>query len=223
MLFVSRAVLTMQPQPFSRSVSISESRCFSFQVCGEISGQARQLKVSISESRCFSFQGSSYIIGPFRNINGFQSRNRDAFRFKISKSKGEETIESIVSISESRCFSFQVVRVTHHQTPSSSVSISESRCFSFQGYGLSSREYTYEFQSRNRDAFRFKHDCCNGNRNQFQSRNRDAFRFKATTVTNDLFWRFQSRNRDAFRFKTLGSVKLPCRFNLGIEMLFVSS
>ena len=63
---------------------------------------------------------------------------------------------------------------------------------------------------------------------KFQSRNRDAFRFKLlmgsiTPLSTSLF---QSRNRDAFRFK--GSLEMlearifTC-FNLGIEMLFVSS
>ena len=94
------------------------------------------------------------------------------------------------------------------------------------------------FQSRNRDAFRFK-------RSQeafffailasrwFQSRNRDAFRFKKLTEICDptctLNSTFQSRNRDAFRFKHPESQakrlhqKFPYRFNLVIEMLFVSS
>ena len=89
------------------------------------------------------------------------------------------------------------------------------------------------FQSRNRDAFRFK---LGGDRGiiggiaWFQSRNRDAFRFKDTEIHRDghdgfrgfnlviemLFVSrvrrvtlnpalewFQSRNRDAFRFKRL--------------------
>ena len=79
-------------------------------------------------------------------------------------------------------------------------------------------ETTRWFQSRNRDAFRFKSKMPKStlySRFLFQSRNRDAFRFKfALTVLAcgegrvDLM--FQSRNRDAFRFKfniTFGTVR----------------
>ena len=61
------------------------------------------------------------------------------------------------------------------------------------------------FQSRNRDAFRFKQfiGVDISAEYMFQSRNRDAFRFKEqvynfNVVADD---GFQSRNRDAFRFK----------------------
>ncbi len=62
----------------------------------------------------------------------------------------------------------------------------------------------------------------------FQSRNRDAFRFKIIVkfrggITTGMF---QSRNRDAFRFKcsVLGLIMFNSNsFNLVIEMLFVSS
>ena len=37
----------------------------------------------------------------------FQSRNRDAFRFKLCFSRWSEPFSRQVSISESRCFSFQ--------------------------------------------------------------------------------------------------------------------
>ena len=115
----------------------------------------------------------------------FQSRNRDAFRFKGIP-----------------------------QTPS-------ALCYQ-------------SFQSRNRDAFRFKFDVVFNIRQncrlfQFQSRNRDAFRFKDAFSSGGkrVKWvMFQSRNRDAFRFKILADMLrswlLDC-FNLGIEMLFISS
>ena len=113
-----------------------------------------------------------------------------------------------VSISESRCFSFQVYKKTKWLRFIIIVSISESRCFSFQVMKRPSRTAIHHW-------------------NLFQSRNRDAFRFK--TLRN--LWRpaktyrFQSRNRDAFRFKEAEACYC-CgelyRFNLGIEMLFVS-
>ena len=113
--------------------------------------------VSISESRCFSFQ--EYI-----RLESYPARD-------------------IVSISESRCFSFQGMRLIFDAVVYRPVSISESRCFSFQekkagamahsGHGFNlgiemlfvSRIVEVdvsvtadEFQSRNRDAFRFKWD-----------------------------------------------------------------
>ena len=111
----------------------------------------------------------------------FQSRNRDAFHFRTANFKGWPSL-SVVSISQSRCFSFQVIldiitilvldkfqsrnRDAFHfrfrggtfagaRPP---VSISQSRCFSFQAC-LGFERYLsigVEFQSRNRDAFHFR-------------------------------------------------------------------
>ena len=86
--------------------------------------------VSISESRCFSFQG---------------------------KGRGHIHAPSRVSISESRCFSFQVKCLSLKECTILRVSISESRCFSFQVHqDFACRPCHRTFQSRNRDAFRFK-------------------------------------------------------------------
>ena len=64
-------------------VSISESRCFSFQGDGCDLLLCPFVEVSISESRCFSFQGSCR--STHQRITAlFQSRNRDAFHFKSS-------------------------------------------------------------------------------------------------------------------------------------------
>ena len=111
------------------------------------------------------------------------------------------------------------------------------------------------FQSRNRDAFRFKlsSSLSSCKITWFQSRNRDAFRFKCFSFSKEKqLLQFQSRNRDAFRFKPQdgkwiltedfivsisesrcfsfqgtrrsdGKPGLQSSFNLGIEMLFVSS
>ena len=90
--------------------------------------------VSISESRCFSFQVNSDKILPSR-FSEFQSRNRDAFRFKFNITFGTvRTVVLRVSISESRCFSFQVLNFLAGRVHIRRVSISESRCFSFQGH-----------------------------------------------------------------------------------------
>ena len=90
-------------------VSISESRCFSFQVRPVIGATKNTIEacfnlgiemlfisrldmtiteliaflVSISESRCFSFQAAS-VAQTNANKDMFQSRNRDAFHFKES-------------------------------------------------------------------------------------------------------------------------------------------
>ena len=63
----------------------------------------------------------------------FQSRNRDAFRFKLAFVVSVQLFMIIVSISESRCFSFQVSDARdRRKRRQNRVSISESRCFSFQ-------------------------------------------------------------------------------------------
>ena len=123
---------------------------------------------------------------------------------------------------------------THRYKPSRhAVSISESRCFSFQVKSTLFLILTKQcrFQSRNRDAFRFKfsHNMTTARHHpMFQSRNRDAFRFKMRineSPSVPIAEMFQSRNRDAFRFKRathFGCSPLHLSFNLGIEMLFVS-
>ena len=88
-------------------VSISQSRCFSFQVGTRTHRGVDDTGVSISQSRCFSFQGMKlvmsssitalrfnlaierlFISGNSRDlprasyVNVFQSRNRDAFHFR---------------------------------------------------------------------------------------------------------------------------------------------
>ena len=88
------------------------------------------------------------------------------------------------------------------------------------------------FQSRNRDAFRFKvafpllviHS-----HRSFNLGIEMLFVSRGTTNIESVsgFLEFQSRNRDAFRFKlknmTIHTQTNSDCFNLGIEMLFVSS
>ena len=85
--------------------------------------------VSISRSRCFSFQRKDVKENAFAAVV-FQSRDRDAFLFNHYRS-GTYATNFAVSISRSRCFSFQ--RNAHIVLPPNIVvSISRSRCFSFQ-------------------------------------------------------------------------------------------
>ena len=165
--------------------------------------QRRKVYVSISQSRCFSFQEIRNVLAPYP-LGLFQSRNRDAFHFRSGAAFWKDMLR-IVSISQSRCFSFQVPRVRWYGRWRV-VSISQSRCFSFQGGkdSPSTLETHSPFQSRNRDAFHFRHHSpsspCMGN--EFQSRNRDAFHF---------------------RHQWIGfSVRRFYSFNLVIEMLFIS-
>ena len=135
----------------------------------------------------------------------FQSRNRDAFRFKVIGVFGIAVFPT--------SFNLGIEMLFVSSTSSTS-----------KGPSLAA------FQSRNRDAFRFKSATAQTGGTSmalFQSRNRDAFRFKPEGVLVDRTgYLFQSRNRDAFRFKfrwVYQSVDGILGFNLGIEMLFVSS
>ena len=75
-------------------VSISESRRFLFQARKNPSGRY-PVNVSISESRRFLFQASTETPHPL-TITEFQSRNRDAFCFKLG-----------IGVPSYKCFAFQ--------------------------------------------------------------------------------------------------------------------
>ena len=112
-----------------------------------------------------------------------------------------------VSISESRCFSFQ--GITRQAAANRlQVSISESRCFSFQ-------VITIDSSIRAKSCFNL------GIEMLFVSR------VTSSGWEGGAVDMFQSRNRDAFRFKSAQTTSListtTSSFNLGIEMLFVSS
>ena len=141
---------------------------------------------------------------PYRR---FQSRNRDAFRFKFSNPIRSRRSKILVSISESRCFSFQATgRVGHTPCLATRFNLGIEMLFVSSPLRVFQNRLHVLFQSRNRDAFRFK-----------------PTRGKSTPLN---FMPFQSRNRDAFRFKRIVKVvvvSISRCFNLGIEMLFVSS
>ena len=89
--------------------------------------------VSLFQSRnrdAFRFKSPRQASG-FDSPVLFQSRNRDAFRFKLL-TNNSVAILYIVSISESRCFSFQATVELTFAIVVTAVSISGSRCFSFQ-------------------------------------------------------------------------------------------
>ena len=155
MLFVSSVPLGTVVE-IIRSVSISESRCFSFQeiLIGPLA--LPLCIVSISESRCFSFQVEGADTEAQLEVcfnlgiemlfvssaeqtrrfgqKSFQTRfNLGIEMLFVSRSNTYSADNSYyhVSISESRCFSFQVFIDPSAAHPKH-VSISESRCFSFQ-------------------------------------------------------------------------------------------
>ena len=86
--------------------------------------------VSISQSRCLSFQGWHRCASAM-GLKRFQSRNRDAYHFRKSVLDVYKYINQ-VSISQSRCLSFQEEFGEEGQVPVGLVSISQSRCLSFQ-------------------------------------------------------------------------------------------
>ena len=157
MLFVSRSVGSRSNTALIVEVSISESRCFSFQGSSVGGGNVVAVRVSISESRCFSFQGPAerFLWNGYQGK--FQSRNRDAFRFKRhckSWLKSDLTrfnlgIEMLFVSREHRSpapqcrqhsfnlgiemlFVSSSCRAVGYYKSNLKVSISESRCFSFQ-------------------------------------------------------------------------------------------
>ena len=172
-------------QSQQRTVSISESRCFSFQVSDFVDRHIISLFVSISESRCFSFQGHHILKGFPEHIDfsfnlgiemlfvsrwiresmikslykQFQSRNRDAFRFKWRFAYRWGCHPLMFQSRNRDAFRFKCKQFRHKCIGGdhSLVSISESRCFSFQvPINALPKIRTTMFQSRNRDAFRFK-------------------------------------------------------------------
>ena len=194
------------PADSAHYVSISQSRCLSFQVrepqhrrqpplfqsrnrdaCHfRIRHLYRHLyrhhKVSISQSRCLSFQVKVYreLIETLRHrFNlAIEMLVISGKRHKVAAAETED-----VSISQSRCLSFQEITCMPVWFAIVRVSISQSRCLSFQGLPCPwpLPRATLTFQSRNRDAYHFrlvKSKAPTGFYLLFQSRNRDAYHFR---------------------------------------------
>ena len=90
------------------------------------------IHVSISQSRCLSFQVTDFDEVAHKARVEFQSRNRDAYHFRRASAGSSRHIYGVVSISQSRCLSFQVATACGLGKSLLSVSISQSRCLSFQ-------------------------------------------------------------------------------------------
>ena len=131
MLFISGRNRNRKKSRYRR-VSISSSRCFSFQVEKSVS-PAVSMHVSISSSRCFSFQ----------------VRGRGMLSSRVAP----------VSISSSRCFSFQVAeKENRHDADNHSFQSRHRDAFHFRlRLRLPTRFDSRLFQSRNRDAFHFRY------------------------------------------------------------------
>ena len=159
----------------------------------------------------------------------FQSRNREAFHFRVSPVSPVLQRRYIVSISQSRGFSFQVEKRADARG-CRYVSISQSRGFSFQdGYDQDDRFAYLRFNLAIERLFisGTPTGFTGGNYTMFQSRNREAFPFRCrhfaepiyespgfnlaierlfssgldADVNLDIQVSFQSRNRDAFQFR----------------------
>ena len=189
--------------------------------------------VSISQSRYFSFQGQHCEICSNADLM-FQSRNRDTFLFKTSKSK--RVYSGIIKFqSRNRdTFLFKRRLTSNEEIFFYVVSISQSRYFSFQGNKPLDviQEMRLCFNLAIEILF-FSRDCrsnCNCSRHscfnlaieilffsrsalgtltdagftEFQSRNRDTFLFKQKNLRHTMrpMTMFQSRNRDTFLFKS---------------------
>ena len=138
-------------------------------------------------------------------LTTFQSRNRDAFRFKISG-----RMSQVLNLHGFNLV-IEMLFVSRRHAPSvrnGSPTMFQSRnrdAFRFKRKTGVVSLTALLFQSRNRDAFRFKSEVESNPSAaiRFQSRNRDAFRFKARQAPPYVPYAptFQSRNRDAFRFK----------------------
>ena len=188
-------------------VSISQSRCLSFQVGGRISELlALRVKVSISQSRCLSFQGHAAVSCSPPTISVSISQSRCLSFQVVNTPLVRQHI--VVSISQSRCLSFQddarppttsacrcfnlaiemlvisgYPECHRYENRADNVSISQSRCLSFQERccRVAHIQMAHLFQSRNRDACHFR--ICRLRRSEccilkFQSRNRDACHFR---------------------------------------------
>ena len=90
-------------------VSISQSRCFSFQVASVRETPGAIDGVSISQSRCFSFQACQAVSSADHSACSFYLAIEMLFISGRNLSmQGHGLLK--VSISQSRCFSFQATR-----------------------------------------------------------------------------------------------------------------
>ena len=209
-------------------VSISQSRCLSFQGGGLPSTSLFPSFVSISQSRCLSFQVPAGAV--IRLAIGF---NLAIEMLVISGNPSEWNNAAMPQTFQSRNRD-----ACHFRTPATSavavklvqVSISQSRCLSFQGIAMLILVSAYlSFQSRNRDACHFRRRRAQCDRTA-DPRFNLAIEMLVISGVSQSFGsvppdKFQSRNRDACHFRataTPADAETSHSFNLAIEMLVIS-
>ena len=186
------------------NVSISQSRCLSFQVGAGWGDRPAQSCVSISQSRCLSFQVPDASEIANVGVGRFQSRNRDACHFRLK------------AVVMSRFLPFRFNLAIEMLVISGNISASP-------------RASSIMFQSRNRDAchFRARADCqavpvdlrfnlaiemlvisgmpwlpLGGMSTGVSISQSRCLSFQVSShVSCGWVWRFQSRNRDACHFR----------------------
>ena len=215
----------------NRFVSISQSRCLSFQDKQQHPAMLHTI-VSISQSRCLSFQ----VAEPCRHASidiRFQSRNRDACHFRV------EALDLAVErdyLSFNLAIEMLVISGWRSQTEEQRlhyrfnlaiemlvISGIDSACWparQFQSFNLAIEMLVISGCAPQR---RLPPVCFQ----KFQSRNRDACHFRAAALgAQRRRIKFQSRNRDACHFRASGYPYVSAvgqdSFNLAIEMLVIS-
>ena len=210
-------------------VSISQSRCFSFQVPEPRLTEQRDIRFNLAiemlfisgrmipsrripRQNCFNLAIEMLFISGWvvsvRRLSPslFQSRNRDAFHFRNYGFYCERCDTLIVSISQSRCFSFQ-------GPISSSIAV-----LLYSSFNLA-----IEMLFISGAGVYYRGVCCA----EFQSRNRDAFHFRscvlATCASSSLSFNLAIEMLfiSGARQNSAPSGNTVC-FNLAIEMLFIS-
>ena len=112
------------------SVSISQSRCLSFQVSGEFMMKKCSHRFNLAIEMLIISGGCQAVSGGFAyHVSISQSR---CLSFQVPDAERTAKADSFVSISQSRCLSFQVCIQPRHLAQPRPVSISQSRCLSFQ-------------------------------------------------------------------------------------------
>ena len=158
-LAIEMLVISGEPRriAFGKScgVSISQSRCLSFQV-GDPYGEAHPRSVSISQSRCLSFQGNLRILlaSPLIRFNLAIEMLVISGRRNPLRHLGCPE----VSISQSRCLSFQALAGAFCPALSGFRFNLAIEMLVISGFvtALTTSSPSVAFQSRNRDACHFR-------------------------------------------------------------------
>ena len=201
-----------------------------------ISGR-RELLCPYAVMQCFNLAIEMlFISGKKRSIvvtenETFQSRNRDAFHIRLAS---RETSDAHVPTFQSRnrdAFHIRMSGLAMTKTMTTAGFQSRNRdAFHIRATPpVMSRCAFSKFQSRNRDAFHIRarrRDGWTANRRGVSISQSRCFSYQDLDLSalRNSSPRFQSRNRDAFHIRGKGENEpcAICRFNLAIEMLFIS-